>query len=57
MRMQPAMVPALKHSTLAQDEAELEALKAADGPYQEQLALGLRMALKRAALKEGLLEA
>jgi len=57
LRMQPTMVPALKHSTLAQDEAELDALKAADGPYQEQLALGLRMALKRAALKEGLLEA
>ena len=57
VRGQPAMVPALQHSTLAEDEAELAALKAADAPYQEQLALGLRMALKRAALKEGLLEA
>ena len=56
VRSEPQMVPALGHSTLAEDEASLAQLAADKRPYKEQLAVGLRMALKRAALKEGLLE-
>ena len=47
------MVPALGHSTVADDEALLAATP--PPPYQEQLALKLRLALKRAAAREGLL--
>jgi len=56
VRSQPAMLPALQHTTLAEDEATLQRLLDDDAPYQEQLALNLRMALKRAAIKEALLE-
>jgi len=56
VRAQPSMLPALQHTSLAEDEATLASVVAEGGPYQEQLALGLRMALKRAAEKEGLLE-
>ena len=48
----PNMIPALSHTTIEEDEA----LLAAEPPYQEQLALKLRLSLKRAAVKAGLLE-
>jgi hypothetical protein len=48
----PKMIPALSHTTIEEDEA----LLAANPPYQEQLALKLRLSLKRAAVKAGLLD-
>ncbi len=53
VRAAPEMVPALSHSSREDDEALLAA--SPPPPYQEQLALRMRIALKRAAAKEGLL--
>ena len=54
VRQHAGAVEALKFSTIEDDQAELEA--GGDGlPRNEQLALQLRVALKRAAQKEGLL--
>ena len=50
------MLPALQHSTVSEDEARLAVSRAEGAPYQEQLAQQLTIALKRAAIKEGLLE-
>ena len=51
----PQMVAALRHSTIEEDEALLNAEPRP--PYQEQLALKLRLSLKRAAKRNGLLDA
>jgi len=53
VRMSADYLPALSHTTVEEDEALLAA--SPPPPYQEALALRLRLALKRAAVQEGLL--
>ena len=53
VRSMPEMVPALATSTDDDDEALLAATP--PPPYQQQLALRLRLALRKAAAREGLL--